>query len=65
MLEPLKSACKRLFRATLRRVIEAMNGRPTRRGGYQTPGSDLGVCSLLSLDNVEEALAQAEGEHHK
>jgi len=54
---------KELVNAALRRGLEALESddrRPSKP--YRTGGWDLGRPRVLSLDDVSEALAQAEGE---
>ena len=66
----LKAAAKtRPFRDVVNDVLragfKALEKRPPARRPYQTRGFDLGPSLVGSLDNVEEVLSRAEGEHHK
>ncbi len=47
---------------TLRRGIQTARRNTTGRRRFETGSRDLGRCLILSIDNVTEALAVAEGE---
>ena len=66
----LKAASKgRPFRAVvndaLRAGLAALEKPVPRRQRYRTRGFDLGPSLIGSLDNVEDVLSRAEGEHHR
>lgn len=65
----LKAAAKdRPFKTVVNEALRAglvtLEKRVPPRKPYRTPGFDLGPSLIGSLDNVEEALSRAEGEHH-
>ena len=68
-LERLRKArdasLKDLINEALRRGIKEMSARPKRREPFRTRAVDLGRVKIGSLDNVQEALAVAEGESFK
>jgi hypothetical protein len=58
---PLKRVVNEVLRAGLASVDKPEADRPQHR----TIGFDLGPSLVGSLDNVEEAIARAEGETHR
>jgi ribbon-helix-helix CopG family protein len=69
VLERLRRArdasLKDLVNEALRRGLEDMNSQPKRRKPFRTQSVALGRTRIASIDNVNEALAIAEGEAHK
>jgi hypothetical protein len=67
----LKAAAKdRPFRTVVNEALRAglmalEKKRVPSRRPYRTRGFDLGPSLVGSLDNVEEVLSRAEGEHHR
>jgi hypothetical protein len=55
---------KDIVNEALRRGLKDMTGRPRPRERFQTRSVDLGRA-LITLDNVSEAIAIAEGERAK
>lgn len=51
-----------VLNTTLRRGIQAARRTPAGIPVFKTGTRDLGRCLILSVDNVAEALAVAEGE---
>jgi hypothetical protein len=69
VLERLRRArdasLKDLVNEALRRGLKDMNGRPKRREHFRTQSVALGRIRIAGIDNINEALAIAEGEAHK
>ncbi len=67
-LERLRRERERSFKDVvndaLRRGLREMRARPKRRKPFRTTTYDMGPF-LVSIDNVAEALAHAEGENFK
>jgi Ribbon-helix-helix protein, copG family len=55
---------KELVNDALRRGLREMNAKPKKREPFRTQAFNLGPF-LISIDNVAEAIAQAEGEGYK
>jgi len=49
----------------LRRGLQDMNARPKRGEPFRTQSVALGLVRIAGIDNINEALAIAEGEAHK
>lgn len=66
ILERLRKAgeqnLKELLNEALRCGLRQIEARPQRREPFRTNAVDLGHCRIGSIDNVQEALAVAEGE---
>lgn len=58
---PLKAVVNQVLRSGL----DAMDAPMPAPVSFRTAGFDLGPSLVGSLDNVEEALARAEGEAHR
>ncbi len=56
---------KALVNEALREGIKRMMEPAKKRGRYRTRAVDLGPCRAVSVDNVAEVLAVAEGESFK
>ena len=56
---------KALVNEALRRGLDRLASPPPKQEPYRTQPVALGRCLLGSLDDVWEALAVAEGEHHR
>lgn len=49
----------------LRAGLLALEKPPRKRTPHRTVGFNLGPSLVGSLDNIEDVLARAEGEHHR
>ena len=58
--EPFRRVVNEALRAGLQKVAE-----PTRTHAYRTKPHKMGLKSGRSLDNIQELLAQVEGEDHR
>ena len=59
------ASLKVLVNEALRRGLEDMNSPPKRREPFRTQAVALGRVRIAGIDNINEALAIAEGEAHK
>jgi hypothetical protein len=69
VLERLRRArdasLKDLVNEALRRGLKDMDARPKRGPAFRTQAVALGRVRIAEIDNINEALAIAEGEGHK
>jgi hypothetical protein len=56
---------KDLVNEALRAGLRQVSAPPKKRKRFQTASADLGPCLLDNVDNIAEALAEAEGELFK
>jgi len=59
------ASLKDIVNDALRRGLNDLNMRPTRREPFQTQSVALGRLRLAGIDNIGESLAIAEGEAFK
>ena len=60
-----KASFKAIVNELLRAGLAAVGRRKSTGSRHRTTGFDLGPSLIGSLDNVEEAIARAEGESHR
>jgi hypothetical protein len=56
---------KELVNQALRAGLDNLEAPVRRRELFRTEGLSLGHSRVGSLDNIEEVLSRAEGEHHR
>ena len=60
-----EASLKDLVNEALRRGLKDMDARPQRGEPFRTQSVALGRVRMAGIDNINEALAIAEGEAHK
>ncbi|MBM3779558.1 MAG: DUF2191 domain-containing protein [Acidimicrobiia bacterium] len=65
-MEKRRVPFKALVNTVLRAGLDALEEGPRKtRTPFRTSGLSLGPSRVGSLDNIEEVLTRAEGEHHR